>query len=720
MTYECLGNNQYRITMYVYRDCFGGGAQFDSSNGQTQATISIFQTGIPGEFLNITNLDPVITSIPPNISNPCLDVPTDICVEEGRYQFVVTLPANDQGYTLTYQRCCRNNTILNINLPGDTGATYSVDITPEAMAICNSSPVFEEFPPIVICANQDINFDHSAIDQDGNADSLVYSFCAPLQGGGNDTSPQGANLPTGVAPNPDLPPPYQSVNFLFPTYSAAEPMAGDPIVSIDPQTGLISGSPTIVGQYVVGVCVEEWKDGEIISIIQRDFQFNVRNCEPLVVADILEDELLGEKEFLVNSCGNNEITFINQSFQAQNINEYLWQFEIDGTTFETSEVDATVTFPGEGLYEGVLMANPGTECGDTAQIFVNVYPGLEADFTFEYDTCVAEPVAFTNESVTEGSNTIVSYDWDFDDGSGSTAVDPDHLYGTPGQFGVSLFITDNNGCEDEVTNPVGYQPAPAILIVDPSESNGCAPQIVTLNNLSVPIDSTYTTNWTLGDGTTSTEISPTNTYTEVGVYTLTLEVISPIGCRVADTFPDLITVRPAPIPGFEVTPDLLTSFNKDISIIDESIDAVAWFYEFSDGFFSYQREPMHTLPDTGMYSIKQTVTHPSGCQDSITKVVDVIPEVTYHLPNAFTPNGDGSNEEYIGAGFLVGMRDFRMTIWNRWGELIFETTDPNQGWNGRKNGVGDVVQNGVYLVRAEYTTPRGERRRLKTFATVLR
>ena len=66
------------------------------------------------------------------------------------------------------------------------------------------------------------------------------------------------------------------------------------------------------------------------------------------------------------------------------------------------------------------------------------------------------------------------------------------------------------------------------------------------------------------------------------------------------------------------------------------------------------------------------------------------------------------------------MRDFRMTIWNRWGELIFETTDPNQGWNGRKNGVGDVVQNGVYLVRAEYTTPRGERRRLKTFATVLR
>lgn len=129
---------------------------------------------------------------------------------------------------------------------------------------------------------------------------------------------------------------------------------------------------------------------------------------------------------------------------------------------------------------------------------------------------------------------------------------------------------------------------------------------------------------------------------------------------------------------------------------------------------------MYTLPDTGVYSIQQIVTHPSGCKDSITKIVDVVPEVNFHLPNAFTPNGDGKNEEYIGSGFTEGIRDFRMTTWDRWGKLVFETTDLEQGWDGRINGVGSIVQNGVYLVRVQYTTPRGERRQHKAFATVIR
>lgn len=240
--------------MYVYRDCLGALADFDSTNGMRQATISIFENGVPGEFLNITNLDPVVTPIPLNVTDPCLDIPTDVlCVEEGRYQFVVTLPLNTLDYTITYQRCCRNNTILNIDSPGETGATYIVGITRKAMDLCNSSPVFEEYPPVMICANTDINFDHAAVDQDSNTDSLVYRFCAPLQGGGNDFSFLGSELPTGVAPDPDLPPPYQPVEFTFPTTDAA-PMAGDPIVTIDSQTGLISGSPTLVEQYVVGVC----------------------------------------------------------------------------------------------------------------------------------------------------------------------------------------------------------------------------------------------------------------------------------------------------------------------------------------------------------------------------------------------------------------------------------------------------------------------------------
>ena len=92
------------------------------------------------------------------------------------------LPIINENYVIVWQRCCRNITITNIQNPGETGATYSIEIHPDAQRTCNSSPRFINFPPSVLCANAPFKFDHSAIDKEG--DLLIYEFCEPSKGGG--------------------------------------------------------------------------------------------------------------------------------------------------------------------------------------------------------------------------------------------------------------------------------------------------------------------------------------------------------------------------------------------------------------------------------------------------------------------------------------------------------------------------------------------------------
>ena len=715
--------------MKIYRDCASSGAQFDSAPGAfTEGTVTVYRDGTVVPFIPTVTLDaPTITNIPPDVSNPCLIIPDDVCVEEGVYIFILTLPTDPNSYHIVYQRCCRNNSINNIIFPEDTGATYTIELTPEAQqnstGCVNNSPTFNNFPPIIICVNEPINFDHSASDSDG--DQLVYKFCSPKEGGGTGgtdpgSTPMDAALPNGVAPNPDTPPPFDNVTFVSPTYGPLNPMGGDPQVAIDPATGMISGIPNTLGQFVVGVCVEEYRNGVLLSTVKRDFQFNVESCEPTVFAQIQNDEVVNGNQFVVNSCGNNSITFIDQSFDQNFINTYNWSFDLNnGDTATSTTQNTSITFPGLGTYQGQLVLNQGSPCDDTATIFVNIYPEINADFTYSYDTCIAGPVSFNNLSIT-GAGAITSNLWEFGDGNINSEVSPNYLYSAPGNIPVTLTVEDINGCVDDTTQIIEWFPAPPILIIEPSIYKGCIPQNVFFNNLSTPIDDTYDIVWDFGDGNTSGEISPTYIYETPGVFDVSLSVTSPLGCSISDFFPNLITVEPSPLANFIYTPNPPTNFQPDVEFTDLSIDAVQWFWNFNDIDNSFDQNPVYTFPDTGLQQVTLIVTHTSGCQDTLTQFIDVVPKVAYFLPNAFTPNFDSINDEFFGKGFFDGMENFKMTIWNRWGELVFETSDYREGWNGRKLNVGKDSPQGVYVVVVTYTGPRGRDVELKGFATIVK
>lgn len=225
LNYRCLGGNLYEIHLRVYRDCYYGDPDFDDP-----AAVGVFSannnliTTVYIPFDTKQKLDPTF-----NQANPCVKIPANVCVEATEYVTTVTLPAIAGGYQLTYQRCCRNQTVVNLQNPNNVGATYYAVIPPKSMATCNSNPVFKAWPPIFVCRNMDINFDHSATDADG--DSIAYHLCKPFDGAS-------FSIPKPTVPSA---PPYSYIPWINP-YTTNDPLGGVPL-NIDPKTGWLTGSP---------------------------------------------------------------------------------------------------------------------------------------------------------------------------------------------------------------------------------------------------------------------------------------------------------------------------------------------------------------------------------------------------------------------------------------------------------------------------------------------
>jgi gliding motility-associated-like protein len=130
--------------------------------------------------------------------------------------------------------------------------------------------------------------------------------------------------------------------------------------------------------------------------------------------------------------------------------------------------------------------------------------------------------------------------------------------------------------------------------------------------------------------------------------------------------------------------------------------------------------PTFTFPDTGFYKVKLIAFHENGCTDTAYADIDVLPLTSFSYPSAFTPNNDGLNDDFRPFGAFEGISDFKMIIWSRWGEKIFETNDPNIGWTGEKNNEGLLLPQGVYVYTIDYLTSRGEAQQQKGHVTLIR
>lgn len=455
ISYKCLGSSQYEVTLTVRIDCENGEEYFDET-----AFVGVFDgfgNLLPwvgtGGMVQLTN--PVIDTVDTNIgAGPCGFVGDEVCVEEAIYTGIVSLPFRTTGYFLAYQRCCRNFSVTNLVNPLETGATYFTRVTEKALLVCNDSPKFNEWSDIFICANEPHLFDHSASESDG--DSLVYSICAAKNGATFD-NPQ---------PSPPDGPPYEDVIYQ-PPFGPDDPMGGVPLV-IDPQTGIYTATPNALGQFQIAVCVEEYRDGELLSRTIRDFQYNVVACinEDAPIANFDAPDLLCD--------GTLTVDFVNQSQGAES---YTWNFNYPTTDmdFISMEENPTFTFPGPGEYVIALSAIRDLDgCTDTKFDTIGLYDSdLLADFEFEISSCVPDStnIQFTDTSV-DPDYEIVEWDWVFmtEDGYNNTSNEQNPFVTVPKDDNVvvSLTVYSDNGCSDAIEKEVDADPLDLEVLASPA------------------------------------------------------------------------------------------------------------------------------------------------------------------------------------------------------------------------------------------------------------
>lgn len=597
-TYICLGSNTYEFTLNLYRDCLPpaqGGGSPAALLDDDPAFISIFRGNSFYTFDSVFSSSQLI--IPVNFSNDCINNPPNTCISRLQFKFQVNLPASTQPYTVLSQRCCRNGSINNIINPGNTGATYTCTIPPSPPVNCNTSATFLNYPPQIICINNPFVYDHSAFDADG--DSLSYEFCNAMKGGSPDPSGTKPMLIGGSLPSLNI------VDYVSPL-NGLNPMAGNPQMKINPVTGLITGTPNLLGRFVVNVCCHEWRSGTIINTVSREFQFVVTNCSKAVVANI--PQFSEEPNTYVVSCKSKTVHFVNISTGGF---KYDWDFGVTGINTDTSTLfEPTFTYPDTGTYVVKLIVNKGSTCPDSITRFVKVYPDFYADFDYKGTLCPDEPIQFLDKS-SSTYNPIDYWNWFFDDGTNpSNLQNPSHEFGNIGKnYNVTMISGNKYGCRDTISK-----------------------------YLNIPFVNVFAGNDTVVVVNTAFQFNGTGAQT------------------------------------YEWMPST-----------------------YLDNQFVYN--PNATFPDTGkhVYVLKGITSNGCVDYDTINIFVSTGPYLT--IPNAFSPNADGTNDYFtILASGYKKLNYYR--IYNRWGQQVFYTNNFRKGWDGTFKGKDCEVGTYFWLLSA--------------------
>lgn len=415
-------------------------------------------------------------------------------------------------------------------------------------------------------------------------------------------------------------------------------------------------------------------------------------------------------------CVGNPTNFTDQSTVTNgNITNWSWNFG-DASPLDATQ-NPTHTYAAAGTYTVTLTvtSNNGCTSSSTLQVIVNPLP--QVAFTANA-VCVNSPTQFTDQS-TIASGTIQSWAWNFGDpNSGpnntSTLQNPTHIFSAAGNYTVSLVVTSAAGCVDSASIQVTVNPLPVPLLTA-NDTDGCAQHCVQFTDLSTVTTGTITGwVWDFGDGSpTSSAQNPShcfdNTTQNVISYTVTLTVTTSAGCVSTITIPSYIDVYPIPVAAASATPSVTTILNTNIQFTDLSIgNPVSWYWTFGDGSNpDSTQNPSHTYPDENdgihTYTVTLTIVNQWGCTSSTSLEVIINPEFTFYAPNCVTPNGDGVNEFFFTYG--VGWKEYKLMIFDRWGDLIWWTEDMNKGWDAKvlHANSGKLVQEDVYVWKVVLT-----------------
>jgi len=417
---------------------------------------------------------------------------------------------------------------------------------------------------------------------------------------------------------------------------------------------------------------------------------------------------------LSDSIGCDPLT-VNLTNQSQGYQlKYLWEF---GDFESSTQQNVQHIYKNDGFnnitYATKLKAVSSYGCIDDTTLNVTVYPSPQALFV------ARENLQFYPDTVIDLENNTPdgpwSYLWSFDDGATSTQRYPgNHNYLGWGDFNIKLAVYGPN-CSDSATQMVSIKPPRPIAKFSNSD-NGCVPLTVYFTN-----ESTFGTNyyWDFNNGDISKDKNPIYIFETAGEYLVSL-VVEGDGGRTLPVYSEPINVYQSPIINFTVSPDLVQLPDQTIKLTNNTKFASKYLWDFGDSTYSEEKNPEHLYP--GPPDVFRDITlyawSPEGCKDSMVKQAAVYVEgkgvVDY--PNIFIPSKSGSNggeysnllpqDNTIFRPYSDGVTAYRLEIYNRWGELLYISTDVNKGWDGYYKS--KLCDQGVYIWKVEGTYSNGK------------
>ena len=666
LTYRALPNNDYEVSLTVYRDCYNGVPFFSNP-----ALIIAFDSSHNAVDTLVLPIDSIRNIPTPAIyQNACRYKLPHICYHYATYTGIIHLPYSPGGYTLAYEQCCWNWTIHNIDYGGNL--VMKTEITDSAMINGNQAPLFKDLPPSIVCQGLPFNFDHSANDADG--DSLVYELFTPFE---------------GIAP-PFGPVPYQAGYSLTNLTNSVNDM------KIDSVTGMLSVTIDALGQYVYGVRVKEYRNGTYIGSTWRTYQINSASCDTVgIKVDYSVAQI---------PCETNKMEI---RIDSSNADLFLWKF--GSSPFTAGPVYSFIA-PDTGTYPFTLIAIiDSLDCRDT------LYENIRLDTILPEDSITAgfeiSDIYCTN-AVTFNNTTIngTTFSWDFGDLSAiDTTVHPVHTFPDTGLYTIRLLgITGRDKCRDSIQRQVRILEK---LELDPSFTRRpCSNELSLLANIPPELRGDYDLFWDFGDSGSDTALNPVYVYQEPGLYQIQLKAIfkgDHYGC--GDTSYLQYEAQEITYPEFTVSASQQRIFGSSGNISLQVVPASYSRYQWTPAnLVSNPRIPDPKTHPQKTTTYVVTVVNAVGCAavDSITIEVGAsrCGESELFVPNAFTPNNDGENDFLRVRGGEI--RELHLAVYNRWGELVFEstdagmTTDPSKGWNGTYRGEELSPDVYIYYLRA--------------------
>ncbi|MBK8924520.1 MAG: gliding motility-associated C-terminal domain-containing protein [Crocinitomicaceae bacterium] len=390
---------------------------------------------------------------------------------------------------------------------------------------------------------------------------------------------------------------------------------------------------------------------------------------------------------------------------------YLWTNSLDATTWTTDMFNYTITEPAPGINFTLVVTDANGCVAAPVSYNVSSSPALVATAGNDTTICLdGTATLYVNASGGElidfGSYMGYSYSWDT--GNAADTLETTTVSPTT-QTMYTVTVTDLCGqvVTDSMLVSLYVEPIPSVV----GGGNGCLPELMSFNN---PDYISGTCFWDFGDGTTSTDCGNTDhMYTQTGCFDVTLTLTSVEGCVETLSYDDLVCISSLPIPGFYWNPDSPSILDPTITIVNTAENTEFYMYNFGGVGTSLEEQPTFTFPSTGeeeTYEVCQYVTSPDGCMDTLCQEVFVHEEIIFYVPNVFTPDGDPHNQTFkpvITSG--IDMYNYHLTIFNRWGEIVFESYNYEFGWDGTYGDQG-LVEDGVYIWQIEFGEKLSDKR----------